>query len=35
MVELSPIKYRVVFDGCGHDAVVSDEFVHSPIELNF
>jgi hypothetical protein len=34
-VELSPNKWLIVFDGCNHERIVSDQFRHSPIETQF
>jgi hypothetical protein len=34
-VELSPNKWKVVFEVCNHQATVSDEFLHKPIEQQF
>ncbi|HEU4444243.1 MAG TPA: hypothetical protein VFR94_06190 [Nitrososphaeraceae archaeon] len=30
-----PVKYRVVFSGCNHQAIMSDKELHNPVETQF
>jgi hypothetical protein len=34
-VELSPNKWRVIFAGCNHEAILTDKQLHEPIETQF